>query len=317
MKVYNTMNIESLNNYLKKFELTDNYEEADIIIGVLKEEQLKKCRKLKFYQHAMAGSDMLRADMFPDGCKVCNASGTFGVGISEYVIGSLIYLMRNFKTITLNQQNSKWERIWSRDSIYGSTVLLVGLGDIGMECAKRLKPFNTRLMGIRRHIEDKPYIIDEIYSLDNLDSVIKECDIVICSLPKSKATDKLLTGKQFGLMKEGSYLVNVGRGNVLDLDDLYESLKSKHLSGAALDVFESEPLDESHPIWKLDNVLITPHIAGGMDLDTNKELFSELTANNIENFINNRQLKNEVDFETGYRRYIRTSASLHKEKPSF
>ena len=90
MKVYNTMNIESLNNYLKKFELTDNYEEADIIIGVLKEEQLKKCRKLKFYQHAMAGSDMLRADMFPDGCKVCNASGTFGVGISEYVIGSLI-----------------------------------------------------------------------------------------------------------------------------------------------------------------------------------------------------------------------------------
>ncbi|MDD5843254.1 MAG: hypothetical protein PUC86_06730, partial [Solobacterium sp.] len=66
-----------------------------------------------------------------------------------------------------------------------------------------------------------------------------------------------------------------------------------------------------------DNVLITPHIAGGMDLDTNKELFSELTANNIENFINNRQLKNEVDFETGYRRYIRTSASLHKEKPSF
>ena len=137
MKVYNTMNIESLNNYLKKFELTDNYEEADIIIGVLKEEQLKKCRKLKFYQHAMAGSDMLRADMFPDGCKVCNASGTFGVGISEYVIGSLIYLMRNFKTIALNQQNSKWERIWSRDSIYGSTVLLVGLGDIGMECAKR------------------------------------------------------------------------------------------------------------------------------------------------------------------------------------
>ena len=226
MKVYNTMNIESLNNYLKKFELTDNYEEADIIIGVLKEEQLKKCRKLKFYQHAMAGSDMLRADMFPDGCKVCNASGTFGVGISEYVIGSLIYLMRNFKTITLNQQNSKWERIWSRDSIYGSTVLLVGLGDIGMECAKRLKPFNTRLMGIRRHIEDKPDIIDEIYSLDNLDSIIKECDIVICSLPKSKATDKLLTGKQFGLMKEGSYLVNVGRGNVLDLDDLYESLKS-------------------------------------------------------------------------------------------
>ena len=107
MKIYNSMNIESLNKYLEKYELTDNYEEAEIVIGVLKEEQLRKCSKLRFYQHAMAGSNMLKADMFPAGCKVCNASGTFGVGISEYVIGSLVYLMRNFKTITLNQQKSK------------------------------------------------------------------------------------------------------------------------------------------------------------------------------------------------------------------
>ncbi|MGN1405946.1 MAG: NAD(P)-dependent oxidoreductase, partial [Erysipelotrichaceae bacterium] len=80
-----------------------------------------------------------------------------------------------------------------------------------------------------------------------------------------------------------------------------------HLAGAALDVFEKEPLDENHPIWKLDNVLITPHIAGGMDLDTNKELFAQLTINNVEAFINDTPLKNEVDYETGYRRYVQDS----------
>ena len=104
-------------------------------------------------------------------------------------------------------------------------------------------------------------------------------------------------------MKEGSYLVNVGRGSLLNLDDLYLSLKNRHLGGAILDVFEKEPLDENHPIWKLDNVFITPHIAGGMDLDINKEFFAKLAIENIENFINKNSLKNEVDFETGYRKY--------------
>ena len=139
--------------------------------------------------------------------------------------------------------------------------------------------------------------------LADLDEIIGRCDIVISSLPQYDKTRNILTQKQFELMKEGSYLVNVGRGSLLNLDDLYLSLKNRHLSGAVLDVFEKEPLAENHPIWKMDNVFISPHIAGGMDLDINKELFAKLAIENIESFIHNKPLKNEVDFNTGYRKY--------------
>lgn len=310
MKIINNVDISKLNEYLKKYETINVYNneqlaECDIYVGNIRKQELTKAKNLKFLQLSMAGSDMYKAEMFSPGCKVANASGTFGVGISEYVIGSLIFLMRKFQTISNNQRNCRWDRdaAFAKDSIYGSTVLLLGLGNIGMECAKRLKAFGCHIIGVRRHINDKPDIIDEIYALDDLEKIIGRCDILISSLPQYDKTRNILTKKQFELMKEGSYLVNVGRGSLLNLDDLYESLKNKHLSGAVLDVFEKEPLDDNHPIWKLDNVFISPHIAGGMDLDINKELFAKLAIGNIENFINNRPIKNEVDYETGYRKY--------------
>lgn len=310
MKIINTMDIPLLNEYLKQFDTINTYndedlDKCDIFVGNINAGELKKAKNLKLLQLSMAGSDYYKKEMFVGDCKVCNASGTFGVGISEYVIGSLIFLMRKFQTISYNQSCCKWDRegAFAKDSIYGSTILLLGLGNIGMECAKRLKAFGCKIIGVRRHTNDKPDIIDEIYALDNLDEILGKCDIVISSLPQYDKTKNILSAKQFELMKEGSYLVNVGRGSLLNLDDLYLSLKNKHLGGAILDVFGKEPLDENHPIWKLDNAFITPHIAGGMDLDINKEFFAKLAIENIENFINNKPLKNEVDFETGYRKY--------------
>ena len=310
MKIINTVDIPLLNDYLSQYDTINTYDDeqlssCDIYIGSIKKRELAIAKNLKFLQLSMAGSDSYKEEMFNEGCKVCNATGTFGIGISEYVIASLIFLMRKFSIISYNQRNCHWDRegVFAKDSIYGSTVLLLGLGNIGMECAKRLKAFGCYLIGVRRHTNDKPDIIDEIYSLADLDEIIGRCDIVIASLPQYDKTRNILTQKQFDLMKDGSYLVNVGRGSLLNLDDLYLSLKNRHLSGAVLDVFEKEPLAENHPIWKMDNVFISPHIAGGMDLDINKELFAKLAIENIESFIHNKPLKNEVDFNTGYRKY--------------
>ena len=312
MKVINTINYPELNEYLSNFETVqafegindDDLKDGEVIIGCLKEESLRKCTKLKLYQHSMAGSDSLKKEWFPEGCMVCNATGSFGVAIAEWSIGALIYLMRNFDSFTLNKEKHRWDRLVSKHSIYNSTVLLLGMGNIGEEIGKRLKAMGAHVEGIRRHADDKPEWCEKIGTLDDLETMLPEADVIISCLPQNDSTRRILTKKEFLLMKKDAYFLNVGRGSVLDTSDLCETIKSGHLAGAALDVYEKEPLDEKSPLWDMKNVLISPHIAGCLDLDINKHLLTEIVKHNINTLLNGGTYLNEVDFATGYRKYL-------------
>ena len=287
------------NNDLDKLDLS----KYDIVCGKLNESDIRRCTNMKLYQQSFAGSEALKKDWFNENCVVCNGTGTFGVAIAEYMLGTIIYLMRNFGYYTRKQEKHIWDKIPSRNSIMGSTILVVGLGDIGMEFIFRAHNLGAKIIGIRKHPENKPEYVDKCGSLDDLDEYIKEADVVCMCLPNIKSTDNVITAKQLSLMKKDAYLINVGRGNCIVLDDLYNCLKNKEIAGASLDVFKSEPLDENHPIWDLDNILITPHVSGNLDLKVSRNRYVDLALHNIDQLDKERKFKSVVDFETGYRKY--------------
>lgn len=313
MKIINTVNCEELITALDKYNAINKFDElsdedlktADVIVGNLNYEQAKKCENLKLYQHVMAGSDAIKSDWFPEACVVCNATGSFGVAIAEWCVGAICYLMRNFENFTLNKGKRIYDRIPSKHSIYGSTVLLIGLGNIGEEVGVRLKALGASVIGIRRHKNDKPDWCDEIGDLNDLNTMLPKADIVISSLPQSGDTRQILTKNEFMLMKKEAYFVNVGRGSVLNTNDLCDVVNSGHLAGVALDVYEKEPLDENSSLWELKNTLISPHVSGNLDLKVTREILANITVHNIDTLLNGGQYKNEVDFSTGYRKYIK------------
>lgn len=312
MKIINTVNHKELIDALKKYEAInafdgikdDDLKDADVIVGCLTKEQLSKCEKLKLYQHTMAGSDALKADWFPKDCVVCNATGSFGIAIAEWTIGAITYLMRNFEAFSLNKVIKKYDRIPAKHSIYGSTVLLIGMGNIGEEVGTRLKALGATIIGIRRHKDDKPDWCDEIGDLNDLNGLLPKADIVVSSLPQSSDTRQILTKKEFMLMKKEAYFINVGRGSVLNTNDLCEVLTMGQLAGVGLDVYEKEPLDEDSPLWNMKNTLISPHVSGNLDLKVTREILAEIATHNIETLINGGTYRNEVDYLTGYRKYI-------------
>lgn len=277
---------------------------ADIIIGNPTQEQLRKCVNLKLLQLHSAGSDTYTKEMLPKDTILCNASGTFGLAISEHIICVLLMMMKKMPQYVLNQHSHVWKNEGSIQSIYGSNILILGLGDIGSESAKRLHDLGANIYGIRSHEQKKkPSYLMDVGTLDQLSNWITKMNVVICCLPSNSLTKHVINEDVLSLMKKGSYLINVGRGSAIDIDALMNHLTSEHLGGAALDVFEEEPLPKHHPAWSDRRLLLTPHISGTWNLDISKEKFIEIALHNIEYYDNISKLKNVVDFKSGYRIY--------------
>ena len=290
--------------YVNDADLTKELiEEADVIIGRYNAEQLSWAKKCRLYQHGNAGSDNLKAEWFREGMVACNATGTFGTGISEYMIGSIILMMRNFSIYQNQQKDHLWLRHPSKNTIAGSKILVVGFGDIGSEFAHKVHYMGATVTAIRRHPEDKPDYVEKMGSLADLDTMIQDADVVALALPKSDATTNVISEKQLKLMKKTAYLVNVGRGTAVNIDDLAVALKNHEIAGATLDVFPTEPLDPSHSLWDLDNMVITPHASGNLDLEVTKNHFVDLAMHNIRAVETDQNYRNVVDFKTGYRTY--------------
>jgi phosphoglycerate dehydrogenase-like enzyme len=152
-------------------------------------------------------------------------------------------------------------------SLLGKTVCIVGFGDIGKAVAERLTPFGMEIIAARRN-PDKPangdLKLSAVYGMDRLDKALADADFVVLALPETKETDRLMNARTIAMMKEGSFLINVGRGGVIDEQALLDALESGHLAGCGLDVFWREPMDPAHPLFKY-NVVATPHIGGNTD----------------------------------------------------
>lgn len=285
--------------------------DTEVIIGEPDEAELQQAENLKWLQITWAGADKytkmqnIRRDFV-----LTNASGAFGIVISEYVIGSIIALYRSFPAYQKKQRNHVWEKGNSVDTLFGKKVLILGTGDIGKNVAARLRPFGVHITGVKRNVagikgktdkECKEYF-DEIFSIDELDRILPNMDIVTGCLPGTKETAGLFNAARLRTMKKDAVLINVGRGSLIVNDDLVRILSAGHLKGAVLDVSETEPLAEESPLWDMENVILTPHIAGpsfGGDRMT-ENLIWDICLQNLERFLEGKELCHRVNLEAGY-----------------
>lgn len=241
---------------------------AHIVIGEPSIADIRANKNLEWVQMTWAGTDKYTikqedgASGFPKDVLLTNMSGAFGVIMSEYAIGAILAMYRKFPTYWKQQQNGIWLDAGAEESLYGKTALLLGTGDIGSNLAVRLKVFGVKNIGVRRNTAYVPSGFDEMYGFERLDELLPLADIVACSLPNKPLTRGLITKERLLSMKKNAILLNMGRGTLLDLEDLCEVLAAGHLGGVILDVTAPEPLPMEHALWKYDRVMLTPHIAG-------------------------------------------------------
>ena len=284
--------------------LEETLPDAEIIVGEPDARQLAAAEKLRWLQLTWAGVDRYsRMGDFPKQVVLTNASGAFGIVISEYVIGALLSLYRNFPLMLKNQQKHCWCEIEADTSVFGKTALILGTGNLGSNIARRLKAFEAYTIGVKRRPTSEPIpCFDEIHCTDELDALLPRADIVICCMPGTKETERLLTLERLQSMKKDAVLINVGRGGLIASQDLITVLSSGHLRGAALDVFESEPLSADSPLWDMENVIVTPHIAGpsfGSNRHT-QDLIWNIFTENLGRYLHAEALRNVVNLEIGY-----------------
>lgn len=274
---------------------------AEVVIGEPRTERIREAKNLKFVQMTWAGADIYTRGGFPQGIKIANASGAFGPVIAEYVIGAILCVYRRFPEYVENQKVCIWRDAGAERTIEGKTALVLGTGDIGSNIAKRLSAFGTKNIGIRRTGAPAQYF-DEMHTLSDIDSLLPHADLVIGCLPNTKETGHILNYDRLCLMKSDALFINVGRGSLIYTDALIRALEERRIAGAILDVLEKEPLAADSPLWKMPNVLITPHISGrgfGHDPETEKKVW-DICLENLRRYIAGEDIINEVDMNLGY-----------------
>lgn len=277
-------------------------QQAEIIIGNPPAEMLIDSPNLKWLQLNSAGSDAyIKEGILNKNVLLTNATGAYGLAISEHMIGVLLQLYKKLHIYRENQKLHLWKDEGQVKSIYSSRILIIGLGNIGEEFAKRVKAFGAYTIGVRRTNPEKPDFIDELYLMDKIEELLPTVDVVVLTVPGTKETYKMFSKEKLKLMKNGAVLLNVGRGNVVDTDSLCDAVEGGYLLGAGLDVVDPEPLPENHRIWDIENIIITPHISGGFHIPETLEKIVQISAKNLNDFINGEKLINIVDFTTGYR----------------
>ncbi len=278
---------------------------ADIIIGNVNISMLKGAENLQWIQLNSAGSDSYsRPGVLREGVMLTNATGAYGLAISEYMVGMSFMLQKKFYQYYSNQIKHQWKDQGTVTSIYGSVTLAVGLGDIGGEYAARMKALGSYTIGVKRTQGRKPDYLDELYTTEQLDDLLPRADFVSLSLPNTPQTFHLMDERRLRLMKPGAFLLNVGRGSVIDTDALCRVLQEGHLGGCGVDVTDPEPLPADHPLWDAPRMVITPHISGQYHLQETFERIVRIAGRNLEKFLAGKkeEMENQVDFETGYRR---------------
>lgn len=273
---------------------------AEIIVGEPDIELIKCAPDLKFIQLTMAGTDKYtQSNDFPENVVLANASGAFGSVISQYVIGAILNICHKFYLYRDQQKNCLWKDLGSEINLSGKRVLIVGAGNIGCSVAHKLSVFGTTNIGIRRSVSDIPEHFSEMYSLDELESQLPFADIVVACIPNSDYTYHLFDKKKFLLMKKDAIFVNVGRGALVLQEDLVDVMKNGHLAGAAIDVADPEPLPSDNPLWKLNNIIITPHVSGksfGHAKEITNKIY-DICAENLKNYADGNKLINVIDFK--------------------
>ena len=234
-------------------------------------------------------------------CLLTNSAGAYGVSIAEHMIAVSLVMMRCLDQFMAETREGKWLSPRPQKSIKDCRITVLGTGDIGTTFASRARVFEpAAIVGVCRSGKSSSTVYDKVLPVSELDSILSQTDLLAMSLPATPETKGILSRERFALLPQDAYIVNVGRGSAIDEDALADNLESGHLAGAALDVFQTEPLPAGHRLWKTKNLLITPHVAGNMTLPYTKAKNVQMFIEDLKNFTEGRPLHYLVDRKLGY-----------------
>jgi len=252
-------------------------QDSDILINSfdkIDKSFIDSCPQLKLVQQSGIGVDGIDIDYCSrKGIYVANVPMANAISVAEHTFLLMLYLVKNIKINLFNSQANtssfvrrQQDRMGSE--LLGKTLLIIGLGVTGIEVAKRAKAFGMKVIAVTKHPftktegGDKKYFVDNLYGVDKLTEVIQRADITSIHVPLNRETENMIGSDELKLMKPSAYLINAARAQVVNKDALLKSLKEGNIAGAAFDVFWKEPVDSKDELLKLDNFLLTPHIAG-------------------------------------------------------
>ena len=287
--------------------IEQDLEDADVVFTIsLRPEQFAVAKNLRWiHAPSAAVHQFLFPQLVNSPVVLTNSREVHGPVVAEHVIALIFALAKKIPQAAVLQQQRIWgqENIWKEGhhprEIAGDTLGLIGVGSIGRRVAQMASALGMRVVAVREHPENgTPDGVEKILSTADLDHLLRESDYVVLSAPLTPATEKLMNAARLTQMKPTAFLINVGRGAQVDEGALAEALRSRRIAGAALDVFEREPLPADSPLWGLDNLLITPHTAGltAKLWQRHYQLFSE----NLRRYQGGEPLLYAVDKHKGY-----------------
>ncbi len=278
---------------------------SEVIIAFgdsLSMELLPEAVNLKWLQSWAAGVDNFTTpevmkQLIDNNVKLTTMSGIHGDVIAEHTMGLVISFSRKLHKFYEQQQKGIWQRL-KVDQLEGKTMAIIGLGSIGMEISRKAQVFKMHTIGVKKNVNENIDCVDELYSNDELLSVLNKADYVVVIVPLTDETTHMFGKEEFQAMKETAYFINMARGQVVNEEELILALEEAWIAGAGLDVFEEEPLPAASPLYRLDNVLITPHV-GGIHPDYHKKAL-QVFLKNLERYQQGLELENLVDYNRGY-----------------
>lgn len=284
----------------KDIEFSDDIKDVDIMVcfNPFDRIDISQFSNLKWIQLLSAGINQVPADeVLSRNILLTNHRGGYSIPIGEWIVLKILEMIKNSKEFYEKQRTKKWKMDTSLLELYGKTVGFVGTGSIAAEAAKRLEPFGVEILGINATGRSAEHF-HQCYSMEKINDVVSKCDFIVIAAPGTDKTYHLINEEVFSNMKDGTYLVNIARGNIIDEKALIENLKSGKIRKAALDVFEVEPLPEENSLWNMDNVIISPHNSWASEMNFRRRY--EIAYKNMKKYINNEELVNVIDLRKGY-----------------
>ena len=303
------------NNFLKDIEgveyiIASTDEEAirvaadiDATINICSATFIEAAPKLRWIQMLSTGVNGVPFDLLRERGIVLTNAGAYGPNMADHTMAFMLMLSRQIPQILRRQEKERWLKkdkpIPDPGELDGQTLLIIGLGGIGLETAKRAAAFGMRIIATRRHMDrPAPDYVHELHPIEALDDLLPRADWINVSVPYTADTTDLIGDREFSLMRDGVHMLCLARGGIINTNALLRALDSGKVAGAGLDVTDPEPLPDDHPLWDYPNVIITPHSSGQSEAAHRR--LGEFVADNAQRFLLRQPLRNIVDLELRY-----------------
>jgi len=283
-----------------KVKYNDDIKDTEVMVcyNPFNSLDIAKLEKLKWIQLSSIGIDQAPVkEIIRNNIILTNNKGGYSIPMGEWIVLKVLELYKNSVGFYEKQREKLWKMDTSLLELYNKTVGFIGTGSISIEGAKRLQGFGVNIIGLNTEGKNVKYF-DKCYPTSEIKDMVSQCDVIVIAIPSTERTHHLVNKDLIDSMKDGVKIINVARGSIINENDLIDGLTKGKIGGAALDVFETEPLDNSSPLWTIDNVLVTPHNSWISEMRNERRF--DIIFENLKRYMQKDDLINVVDVTKGY-----------------